>query len=251
MLTKGETQFIFVDTPGLFKSTSRLGDVMVKSVYEAARGVDAAVLLCAPDKAPGKQERLLYDAVSNSGIPCILAINKVDTVKKELILETIAKYSAFAGFASIVPVSALKEDGTDILLKEVEKLLTEGEHIFGADEMTDQPERVLAGELVREKQMRRLIQEIPFGVTCETESFTEREDGILEIGVLIICEKASHKNIKIGKQGSFLKTVGTHAREDMESLFGAKVFLTMWVKDKNDWKNNAAFISEMGIFTTQ
>lgn len=245
VLTRGDSQFIFMDTPGLFKSQSRLGDMMVKTVWETASGVDIAVLVAAPDKPPGKPERLLTERISENGTPCVLALNKVDTCKKEEILKVIAAYAELTDFAAVVPLSARTGDGLEILLAELEKLLPENEHIFEADVFTGQPERVLAAELVREKLMRKTSQEIPHGITCETERFAEREDGVVEIDVLIICDKPNHKRIIIGKNGSMLKAVGTEARQDIEKMLGAKVFLTLWVKVKGDWKNNPYFLAEM------
>lgn len=249
ILTKGDTQFIFVDTPGLHKSKNRLGDRMNSYVYETAKGVDVAFLMCEADKMPGKPEKILLETISQSEIPCILVLNKVDAVVKEKNLPVMAAYASLFPFAALVPISAQTGDGIDELLAEAEKLLPEGEHIFADNELTDQPERVLAAELVREKLMRMLQQEIPYGLTCESEHFSVREDGMLDINILIVCEKLSHKSIIIGKNGSMLKEVGTKARADMEKLFGSKVFLQLWVKVKEDWQNSPSFLNEMDIFS--
>jgi len=251
VLTRGKSQFIFTDTPGLHKAQNGLGDMMVKTVWKTVADADAAVLVAEPDKLPGKPEKLLAERFINNDIPCVLVLNKVDACRKDEILKTIAAYAELGKFASIVPLSAQTDDGIDILLDELEKLLPEGEHIFESDVLTDQPERVLASELVREKLMRKTSQEIPHGITCETERFLERDDGIIEVDVLIICEKPNHKSIIIGKHGAMLKAVGTEARLDIEKMLDAKVFLTLWVKVKGDWKNNPSFLAEIAAQSGQ
>ncbi len=248
ILTQGDTQFIFVDTPGLHKAQNRLGDRMNSYVYETAKGVDLAFLVCEADKMPGRPEKILMQTLAENDIPAILVLNKVDAVVKEKMLPVMAAYAELFPFKALVPVSAQTGDGIDVLLAEAEKLLPEGEHIFPEDELTDQPERVLAAELVREKLMRMLKDEIPYSLTCECERFATREDGVLEINILIVCDKPSHKSIVIGRNGSVLKEAGTKARADMEKLFGTTVFLQLWVKVKEDWLNNPNFINEMDIF---
>lgn len=251
VLTNGDVQMIFLDTPGLHKPKSKLGDRMVKTIYAAADDVDLAVLVAQADKRPGKPEIMLMERLVRNGIPCILALNKTDISKKDVILDTIGHYAALHGFAAVVPLSARTGEGCDALLTEIEVLLPEGEHLLPDDALTDQPERVLAAELVREQLLRALNEEIPHGIVCETERFEEGEDGKIEIDVLIVCEKDSHKSIIIGKQGSMLKHVGTAARMEIEKMLDAPVFLKLWVKVKNDWRNNAYFLSELSVMQEQ
>ena len=247
ILTQDDVQMIFMDTPGLHKSRSKLGDMMNKTIYATADDVDLAVLVAQADKFPGAPEHTLIDRLRKNEIPCILALNKTDAAKKDEILPIIGKYATMYEFAAVVPISARTGDGCDALLKEIEALLPEGEHIFPEDALTDQPERVLAAELVREQLMRALHDEIPHGVVCETERFEELEDGRVEVDVLIVCEKDSHKSIIIGRQGAMLKNVGTAARREIEKMLDTQIFLKLWVKVKNDWKNNAYFLSELSI----
>ena len=251
VLTRGDVQMIFLDTPGLHKPQSKLGDRMVKTIYAAADDVDLAVLVAQADKRPGKPEITLMERLARNGIPCILALNKTDISKKDVILDTIGHYAALHAFAAVVPLSARTGEGCDALLTEIEVLLPEGEHLLPDDALTDQPERVLAAELVREQLLRALNEEIPHGIVCETERFEEGEDGKIEIDVLIVCEKDSHKSIIIGKQGSMLKHVGTAARMEIEKMLDAPVFLKLWVKVKNDWRNNAYFLSELSVMQEQ
>jgi GTP-binding protein Era len=247
VLTKGPVQIIFWDTPGLYKPDSKLGDMMVKTIYGAVESTDCAILVAAADKQPGVPEKILIDRLKEAGIPCVLALNKIDLIKKDIILGTIAKYSALADFRAIIPISAKTGEGCGELLDEVSNILPESEHIFPEDMFTDSPERFICAEFVREKLMLELEQEIPHGIACETERFFEREDGIIEIDVLIVCEKDSHKRIIIGKHGSLLKKAGSEARAEIEKLLGAKVFLQLWVKVKSDWKNSVSFLGELGI----
>lgn len=251
VLTNGDVQMIFLDTPGLHKPKSKLGDRMVKTIYAAADDVDLAVLVAQADKRPGKPEITLMERLARNGIPCILALNKTDISKKDVILDTIGHYAALHAFAAVVPLSARTGEGCDALLTEIEVLLPEGKHLLPDDALTDQPERVLAAELVREQLLRALNEEIPHGIVCETERFEEGEDGKIEIDVLIVCEKDSHKSIIIGKQGSMLKHVGTAARMEIEKMLDAPVFLKLWVKVKNDWRNNAYFLSELSVMQEQ
>lgn len=251
VLTNGDVQMIFLDTPGLHKPKSKLGDRMVKTIYAAADDVDLAVLVAQADKRPGKPEIMLMERLVRNGIPCILALNKTDISKKDVILDTIGHYAALHAFAAVIPLSARTGEGCDALLTEIEVLLPEGEHLLPDDALTDQPERVLAAELVREQLLRALNEEIPHGIVCETERFEEGEDGKIEIDVLIVCEKDSHKSIIIGKQGSMLKHVGTAARMEIEKMLDAPVFLKLWVKVKNDWRNNAYFLSELSVMQEQ
>lgn len=246
VLTEGSAQIVFVDTPGLHKSESRLGDMMVRTVYQAADDTDACILVAIADKLPGVPEKMLIERLKASEIPCILALNKVDAVRKDIILGTIAEYAKLFDFEAIIPISALTGEGCDDLIAEIIKLLPDGGHVFPDDALTDSPERFIAAEFVREKLMMILEKEIPHGIACETERFLEREDGVIEIDVLVVCEKDSHKRIIIGKQGSLLKKAGSEARAEIEKLLNARVFLKLWVKVKSDWKNSPSFLSELG-----
>lgn len=251
VLTRGDTQFIFLDTPGLHKPQSKLGDMMVKTIYSSADDVDVAILVAQADKFPGRPEQMLLERLKKNQIPVILVLNKTDLAKKDEILPVIGKYAELYELATVVPVSAKTGDGCDELLDELEARLPECEHIFPDDTLTDIPERVLAAELVREQLMRVLNQEIPHGIVCETERFEEMPNGQIEIDVLIVCAKDNHKSIIIGRQGSMLKNVGTAARAEIEKMLGSQVFLQLWVKVKNDWKNNAYFLSELSVNQNQ
>lgn len=251
VLTCGNVQMIFLDTPGLHKPQSKLGDRMIKTIYSTADDVDLAILVAQADKQPGKPEITLIERLKKNEIPCILALNKTDVSRKDIILETIGQYAALHDFAAVIPLSARTGDGCDELLSEIEERLPEGEHLLPDDALTDQPERVLAAELVREQLLRALNEEVPHGIVCETERFVEDETGKIEIDVLIVCEKDSHKSIIIGRQGSMLKHVGSAARLEIERLLDAPVFLKLWVKVKNDWRNNAYFLSELSVMQDQ
>lgn len=251
VLTRGNIQMIFLDTPGLHKPQSKLGDRMIKTIYSTADDVDLAILVAQADKQPGKPEITLMERLAKNEIPCILVLNKTDISRKDIILDTIAQYAALHEFAAVIPVSARTGDGCDVLLSEIENRLPEGEHLLPDDALTDQPERVLAAELVREQLLRALNEEVPHGIVCETERFAEDENGKIEIDVLIVCEKDSHKSIIIGRQGSMLKHVGSAARLEIERLLDAPVFLKLWVKVKNDWRNNAYFLSELSVMQEQ
>ena len=239
-------QFIFLDTPGLHKSRTKLGDALNQVVYETAGSVDAALLVIEPAPKIHKADALLMEHLKKMDIPVILIINKCDTVKKEDILEVIELYGKEFPFKSILPISAAKEDGTSLVLAELESLMPEGPALFPEDQYSDQPERQLVAEYIREKLLRLLDKEIPHGIAVSTERFQEK-DGIIEIDVNIFCEKQSHKGIIIGKNGDLLKKVGSYARGDMEKMLGTKVMLTMWVKVKEDWRNSDFYIKNFGF----
>ncbi len=245
VLTRENAQFIFVDTPGLHEPGSRLGDAMVKTVYTSAEDADAAILVAEADKRPGRPEKALIERLAAAGIPTVVALNKTDRCRKDAILEIIARYAELGSFPAIIPISARTGDGCGDLMAELTKLLPESEFVFPEDALTDLPEKFLAAELVREKLMLKLEKEIPHGIACETERFLVREDGVVELDVLIVCEKANHKSIIIGRQGSLLKAAGTEAREEIERLLDAKVYLKLWVKVREDWKNSPAFLTEL------
>lgn len=249
VLTENETQLVFIDTPGMHKPKTELGKYMVKSVSESVASVDAALLVVECDKMPGDTELDLIERVKKLDIPIILALNKIDTLKsKDEIISVIAEYSKAFNFTAVVPVSAKSGKGIDELKDELKALAMEGGHFFDDDTLTDQPERVLAGEIIREKLLRLLDKEIPHGTAVAVERMKGREDSdILDIDATIYCERDSHKGIIIGKGGSMLKKVGSYARQDMESFFDCKVNLRLWVKVKEDWRNRENILRSLGF----
>ncbi len=249
VLTQEETQLVFIDTPGLLKPRNRLGEYMVKSVLESVSGVDACLLVeeAGEKISPASQE--LIGKFREQGIPAILAINKIDLLPdKSVLMAQISKLSALYPFEAVVPVSAVKNNGIADLTGELRKLAQPSAHFFDDDALTDQPERVVAGEIVREKLLRLLSSEVPHGVAVTVDRMSAREDGsgITDISAVIYCEKESHKGIIIGKNGAMLKKVGTYAREDMEHFFDCKVNLKLWVRVKEDWRNREAALRALG-----
>jgi GTP-binding protein Era len=246
IVERGDTQFVLLDTPGFHKPRTRLGDYMVKVVRESVADVDAVVLVVEPIAGLGPQEEALIERLKETGSPAILVINKIDTVEKGRLLEVIALYSAAYDFDAVIPVAAKTGDGLNELLAEMEKYAAEGPHFFPDDMITDQPERQICAELVREKLLRCLDKEIPHGTAVEVTRFSERDDGVVEIDVTIYCEKDSHKGIVIGKKGAMLKKIGELARADMEAFLGTKVFLQTWVKVKENWRDSMAQLRNFG-----
>ncbi len=246
IVNRGDTQFVLLDTPGFIKPRNRLGDYMVNVVKESVTDVDCVLFLVEPVTEIGPGEIALMEKLQESGAPVILVINKIDTVEKEKLLAVIAAYSDAFDFAAVVPVSAKNGDGLDILLEEMQKYASEGPHLFPDDMITDQPERQICAELVREKILRSLDKEVPHGTAVEITKFSERENGIVDVEATIYCEKASHKGILIGKSGSMLRKIGAEAREDMEALLGTKVFLQTWVKVKENWRDSEVQIRNFG-----
>ena len=247
ILTRGETQLVFIDTPGMHKPRTKLSEFMVRQVRRSVADVDAAVLVTEPEKEVTKAERELLDNIKAMGIPAVLVINKIDTLKRrEDMLEKMQALSAEYEFEAVVPLSALT--GDDILLAELSQLAEEGPHFFDDDDFTDQPERVIAGEVIREKILNNMREEIPHGTAVSVESMKEREDkDIIDIDAVIYCERDSHKGMLIGKQGSMLKTIGSQAREEIEAFLDAKVNLKLWVKVKEDWRNKEGLIKQFGF----
>ena len=244
---RDETQFILLDTPGFHKPKTRLGDYMVKVVNETVTDVDLALMVVEPVAKIGKQEEELLARLKSAGTPVILAINKIDTVEdKRNLLEVIAVYSEAFEFESIIPVSAKTGDGTGELVDEMEKYATEGPWLFPDDMITDQPERQICAEYIREKLLMCLDKEIPHGTAVEITNFSERDSGITDIEATIYCEKESHKRIIIGKGGSMLRKVGELARKDIEELTGTKVNLQTWVKVRENWRDSAASLRNFG-----
>ena len=250
VVSRGETQFVFMDTPGFHRACTRLGEYMDKVVRESVGDVDAVVLVVEPIPSVGKQEEELIRQIKNSGVPAILAVNKIDTVEKPELLAVIAAYAAAHDFAAIVPISAKRGEGLDILMDELEKFAEEGPHLFPDDVFTDQPEKQLCAEIIREKLLWCLEREVPHGTAVVVTRFEEREDGVVEIDATIYCEKASHKGIIIGKHGDMLKKIGEMARKDMEALLDTKVYLQTWVKVKENWRDSMSLLRNFG-FTEQ
>ena len=253
ILTKGPVQFVFFDTPGLHKPRNKLGNFMVRQVGESVGDVDAAVLVTEWDGPVTSAEKELVESLRASGVPAILAVNKIDTLEqKERMLEKIAAFSALLPFAAVVPISAKQNDAVDVLLKEIEAFASEGPHFFPDDALTDQPERAIVAEIVREKILRNMRDEIPHGTAVTVERMREREDAdLIDIDVNIYCEKDSHKGMIIGKKGAMLKKIATEAREDAERFLGIRVNLQCWVKVKEGWRDSENLLKNFGYTPTK
>lgn len=246
VVNREDSQFVFIDTPGLHKSRTRLGDYMVDVVHQSVSNVDAALLLVEPIPNIGAPEAELIADLERRHIPTILVINKIDTVEKEKLLAVIATYTKEHTFAHVLPISAKEGDGVDALLDLLEVYLPAGHWLFPSDMNTDQPERQVCAEIVREKLLLCLDKEIPHGTAVELTRFIERDDEVIVCDATIYCEKNSHKGIIIGKNGAMLKKISTMAREDMEKFMGTKIYLQTWVKVKENWRENLNFIHSMG-----
>lgn len=247
IVERGETQFVLMDTPGFHKPRTKLGDYMVNVVRESVADVDLVLLLVEPVAAIGSQEQALIGRIKENGAPAILLINKIDTVEKSKLLEVIAVYSSAYDFDAVIPLSAKTGEGLAELLCEMDKYACDGPHLFPDDMITDQPERQICAELLREKLLKSLDKEIPHGTAVEINRFKERNDGVVEIEATIYCEKESHKGIIIGKKGAMLKKIGALAREDMEKFLDAKVFLQTWVKVKDNWRDSESLLRNFGF----
>ena len=247
VFSHGETQMILLDTPGFHKARTRLGDYMVGVVKESVADVDAVALLVEPIDNIGTQEEMLIEHISNSGVPAILVINKVDTVRVDLTLPIIERYSQRYKFDAIVPLSARKGDGVQQLLGVLDMYAKEGPQLFPDGMTTDQPEKQIIAEIIREKLLICLEKEIPHGTAVEITKFSEREDDeIIDVDATIYCEKASHKGMIIGKHGAMLKRIGQLSREDMERFMGAKIYLQTWVKVKENWRDSRTMMKNFG-----
>ena len=247
IVTRGDCQFVFTDTPGLHKARNRLGEYMDGVVRASITDVDAAVLVVEPIPKPGAPELQLMERMKALKVPGVLVINKIDTLEqKDKLLEVIDAYQQEFDFDAILPLSAQKGDGVPELMDTLAGYLTEGPQLFPEDMTTDQPERQVMAEILREKMLRLLQREIPHGTAVEITRFSERDNEIVDVEATIYCEKASHKGIIIGKQGAMLKKISTSARKDMERFMGTKVFLTTWVKVKENWRDNLAAIHNFG-----
>ena len=243
--TRGEDQFVFLDTPGIFKPKNSLGDFMVKTANSTMQDGDAVILVADASYAPGEVEQGVVKYLKQSGVPCILALNKVDLCRREKLAETITAYAALHDFFAVVPISAKKGKYVGELLDECAKLLHEGEWFYDEDEITDQPQRQIAAEIIREKILRTLDKEIPHGVAVVIEEYAV-EDGLVRIRAEIFCEKASHKGILVGKDGETLKRIGSYARDDLEKMLDYKVYLNLWVKVKENWRDSQTQVLNFG-----
>ena len=247
VLTRGDTQLVFIDTPGFHKPRTKLGDYMVDVVRESVADVDLILLLVEPIANIGPQEENLIEQIKASGAPAILVINKIDTVQdKEQLLSVIATYSERFHFDAVMPISARYKDGVKELLDECDKYAAESPFFFPEDMTSDQPERQVIAEIIREKLLWNLEREIPHGTAVEIKKFSERDNGVIDVDATIYCEKASHKGIIIGKNGAMLKKISTAAREDCERFMGTKVFLETWVKVKENWRDSDFLIKNFG-----
>ena len=246
VVTRGNTQFVLMDTPGFHKPRTRLGDYMVNVVKESVADVDAVMLLVEPIANIGRQEEELIARLKETNVPAVLVINKIDTVEKSELLEVMAMYSQAHGFDAIIPISTKNNEGLDELMAQLDKYAVEGPQLFPDDMISDQPEKQICAELVREKLLLCLDKEIPHGTAIEVTKFSERENGIIDMDVTIFCEKASHKGIIIGKNGAMLRKIGEMARTDIEAFMGTKVFLQTWVKVKENWRDSMAQLRNFG-----
>jgi len=248
VFTDERGQIVFLDTPGIHKAKNKLGEYMVKVSTRTLRDVDMVLWLVEPSTFIGEGDEHIFEILSSVNIPIILAINKMDSLKqKEDMLEVIAKYSSRMQFAEVVPVSALKGTNTDKLLDIIFKYLSEGPMYYDEDTVTDQPIKQIAAELIREKALRFLQEEIPHGIAVEIDTFNYRDSGdMVDIEAAIVCEKDSHKGIIIGKGGSMLKRIGTAARKDIEGLLESRVNLKLWVKVRPKWRDSDVQMKNFG-----
>ena len=246
VLTKENTQFVFVDTPGFHKPRTKLGDYMVNVTRSSISDVDLTILVVEPIASIGPQEEGLLEQLTGKNCPVILAINKIDTVEKTDLLAVIEAYSKVATFDAIVPISAKTGDGVAALLELCDKYAVESPFLFPEDSTTDQPERQVMAEIIREKLLWCLDREVPHGTAVEITRFSERDSGIIDIDATIYCEKASHKGIIIGKKGDMLKKISSMARADCEKFMGTRVYLTTWVKVKENWRDSDFLIRNFG-----
>ncbi|MBR3836546.1 MAG: GTPase Era [Clostridia bacterium] len=246
ILTKGSRQYVFLDTPGVHKPRTKLGDMMMKSVGTATTDVCLVLLVVEPLEEIHPIERELLDKFGKMNVPVVLLINKTDLYSPENIIRTIDVFSKEYPLKAVIPLSAKTGDGVEIIFEEAEPFLEEAEWFFPSDMITDQPERTIAGEIIREKLLKLLDKEIPHGIAVVIEDFKESEK-LIDIRAEIYCEKASHKKIIIGRDGAMLKKVGSFAREDLEAFFGVHVNINLWVKVKENWRDNEMLLNSLGF----
>lgn len=252
VLTKGETQYVFIDTPGMHKSKDKLSEHMIKAINNSVSSIDCALLVVDATKKPNEAEKSLLNSTLSAKTPVILVVNKIDLVtNKEELIPVIAEYSSLHDFKAVIPISAIEEDGIDIIMSAIASYAVDGPHYFPDDKFTDQPERVIVSEIIREKLLELLSDEVPHGIAVDIETMSEHDnkygEGILDIGAVIYCERESHKGIVIGKNGSMLKRAGQLARHDLESFFMIKTNLQLWVKVKEGWRNREGLIKNFGL----
>ena len=244
--TTDEEQIIFTDTPGIHKPHNKLGEFMVKTANESMNETDVIVFMVDVSKGIQEMEKEIANSISKLGIPCILALNKIDTLRKDLLLPIIADYSSLCDFEAIIPICAKTGESLEILMNNIRQYIKEGPQYYYDDMVTDQPEKQIAAEIIREKLLWLLDKEVPHGIVIEIEKMQEKKN-ITNINASIYCEKMSHKGIIIGKNGEMLKKIGTMARMDIEKMLEKKVYLELWVKVKTDWRNNNSLIKNFGF----
>jgi len=248
ILTREDFQVIFIDTPGIHKPKHKLGQYMVKAAKNTLNEVDLILLIVEPSKVVGKGDKFVIEQLEDIKTPVILVINKIDTIDKQDLLEIIDVYKDLYNFSEIIPVSAYTGENCDNLLKEICNKLPEGPQYFPEDMITDQPERQLVAELIREKALHLLEQEIPHGIAVEIEAMRKRDNkDIVDINAVIYCERDSHKAIIIGKKGAMLKEIGSKSRYEIERLLGSKVYLELWVKVKKNWRDDSFSLKNFGF----
>ncbi len=246
IVTRDRTQFVFIDTPGFHKPRTKLGDYMVGITKDSIADVDMTILMVEPIASVGAQEASLMEQLSAKKCPVVLVINKIDSVEKESLLSVIDVYAKTGNFDAIIPISAKTGDGVEALLAHCEKYAVNGPFLYDGDMTTDQPERQVMAEIIREKLLWTLDREVPHGTAVEITKFSERDSGIIDIDATIYCEKASHKGIIIGKNGEMLKKISSMARADCERFMGTKVFLTTWVRVKENWRDSDFLVRNFG-----
>ncbi len=247
ILTKENTQYVFLDTPGMHKPKTKLGDSMVKAISTAVGDVDAVLFVTEAKNEITSIERAMLEKLMRQGYPVLLLVNKSDTAKKGDILTTIDVFTKEFDFAAVIPISALTGDNTEVIFTELEPFVSEGDWLFPSDMLTDQPERVIVAETIREKMLRLLDDEVPHGTAVVIEDFKDIRGHLIDVRAEIYCEKAGHKGIIIGKNGAMMKKIGSYAREDLEAFFGTKVNLNLWVKVKENWRDSVASITNFGL----
>ena len=246
IVTRDNTQFVFIDTPGFHKPRTKLGDYMVGVTKESIADVDMTILMVEPIASVGTQEESLIEQLTAKKCPVVLVINKIDSIEKENLLAVIDTYSKAGTFEAIIPISAKTGDGVEQLLSICEKYAVEGPFLYEDDMTTDQPERQVMAEIIREKLLWTLDREVPHGTAVEITKFSERDNGIIDIDATIYCEKSSHKGIIIGKKGEMLKKISSMARADCERFMGTKVYLTTWVRVKENWRDSDFLVRNFG-----
>lgn len=247
ILTKEDYQIVFIDTPGIHKPKHKLGQYMMKSVENSLNEVDTVLMLVEPLENPHEMDKYVLERLKDVKTSVILVINKIDTIEKEKLLKIIDIYSGLYNFADIVPISAIKDDNTDLLINTIRKYIPEGPQYFPDDMVTDQPEKQIVSEIIREKALQLLQDEIPHGIAVEVTLMKQRQEkDIVDIDATIYCERESHKGIVIGKKGAVLKEIGSRARYDIQRLLGSPIYLQLWVKVKKDWRDSDFLLKNFG-----